>query len=276
MVITNKLIYLQLQKTGSTHITNLLNKLFDCKQYTKHGRIPPFLLEQNKYIIGSVRNPWDWYVSLWAFGCQHNGGFYDRLTSRSITGNYLLMCPFKSILASINEIIKPTRQWQKLYRDHNNPDLFRNWIKLIFNPKRRLDLKEKYGFSPISKHSGFFTYRYIYLYSKDLKNIYSKRHVGTVEKLIEFDKNHNILDDVIHNENLEDDFIRILDKIGCIIDEEKKNIIYSSNKSNISKRSKTKYYYNDETKNLVGKNEQLIIKNILTNSQNDHKKFLIL
>ena len=81
MFVNERLIYLQLQKTGCTHVAMLLDKLIGGEQVGKHNRLPARLESEGRLIVGSVRNPWDWYVSLWAFGCEQCGGLADRLTS---------------------------------------------------------------------------------------------------------------------------------------------------------------------------------------------------
>ncbi len=260
MFKSQKLVYLQLQKTGSTHIAKLLSDILEGKQYTKHSRPPLSVHKKNKYIIGSIRNPWDWYVSLWSFGCLGNGGLYHRITSRIFTGLYNLKYPLNTIRAFINELIKPIDKWRHLYSDWKNPKLFRKWLKTIFNPKRRYDLKEKYGFSPISEYGGFLTYRYLYLYSRDVKKIYSKKYVGNINKLYEFDENNNMLCYVIRNENLENDLINILNKIGVSLSDKIIAKIKSFRKTNTSKRKKSlESYYDRKTSNLVKEKEKFLI-----------------
>ena len=260
MFKSDKLVYIQLQKTGSTHIAKLISSLFQGQQYTKHMRPPLSILKEDKYIVGSIRNPWDWYVSLWSFGCQGKGGLYNRITSRIFTGLYNLKFPVKTVKAFINELIKPIDKWQYLYSDWNNPELFREWLKLIFDPKRNFDLKEKYGFSPISQYGGFLTYRYLYLYSKDIKKLYTKKYVGNINKLYDFDENNNLLDYVIRNENLENDLIDILNKIGISLSDKIIDEINSFGKTNTSKRKKSiKSYYDRKSSNLIKKKEKFLI-----------------
>jgi len=260
MFVANKLVYLQLQKTGSTHITKLLSEILQGQEYTKHMRPPLSISEKNKYFIGSIRNPWDWYVSLWSFGCQDKGGFYNRMTSRIFTGLYMFKYPFKTTLAFINELTKPIEKWKYLYSDWKDPELFRKWLKLIFNPRRKYDLKEKYGFSPISDYGGFLTYRYMYLYSKEVKKLYTNKYVGNLIKLKNFDKSNNILDFIIRNENLENDLIDVFHKIGIALDDEDINKINSSKKTNTSKRNKNlKLYYDEDSRELIYKRERFLI-----------------
>jgi hypothetical protein len=87
MTITDDFIYLELQKTGSTHVTKLLQQLHknNFVKIGKHNTIktmPKHVLVgfESKIKVGNIRNPWDWYVSLWSFGCQKRGGLHKMLT----------------------------------------------------------------------------------------------------------------------------------------------------------------------------------------------------
>jgi hypothetical protein len=84
MYKTDELIYIQIQKTGCSHIAELLSKLFDGKQIGKHNAATQHDLNSGRHVISSIRNPWDWYLSLWSFGVQGNGGFRNRVTRRNV------------------------------------------------------------------------------------------------------------------------------------------------------------------------------------------------
>ena len=153
MYIGNKLIYLQLQKTGCTHIANLLSNVIPGKQVGKHNWLENY--NTDKYIIGSIRNPFEWYVSLWAYGCNKKGSLFKKLTNK----NYSILSSLKKSLQSgnlfifkelINENIKPYNLWRRTYTDYDDADNFRMWLKLIFNSERKIDLGEKYYLSSIS------------------------------------------------------------------------------------------------------------------------------
>ena len=78
MFVCENLIYLQLQKTGCSQVTRLLEETVGGEQRRKHGRLDEPL--SGRLLVGSIRNPWDWYVSLWAFGCSGRGAIRRRLT----------------------------------------------------------------------------------------------------------------------------------------------------------------------------------------------------
>ncbi|NJL52511.1 MAG: hypothetical protein HC930_10370 [Hydrococcus sp. SU_1_0] len=229
-----RLVYLQLQKTGCTHIAQLLNENIGGKQVQKHNYLPVDLIGK-KYIVGSIRNPWDWYVSLWAFGCNHQGLFRKKLTSRRL--NHLKCFPikqkkYKAFKGLFHEFNKPVKLWEETYSDVNNPDLFRQWLDLIFHPDRKYDLAEGYGFSSISSFAGLLTFRYIYVYSNVLKlsGIFNNNDVNNFARLRQFDNENNLLNAVIRNEHLEQDLIYVLEKIGYSLTlEEKQKILVGKN-----------------------------------------------
>lgn len=263
MFVTEKLIYLQLQKTGCTHIARLLDKYVGGEQVGKHNFLPSELIGQ-KYLVGSIRNPWDWYVSQWAFGSEARGGLNQRVTSRNLENIKCLPVKRRKsriVKASVKEATKPTKMWEKVYGDKNNPELFRQWLRLIFDPKRRYDMGEGYGFSSVSAFAGILTYRYMFInYDNQQMNlIFDTNEINNINKLVEFDSKANLLNGIIRNENLEEDFISTLEEVGYELTTAQKQEIYATKKTNASKHRSSNFYYDAETIDLVGQREKLII-----------------
>ena len=80
MFISNKLVYLELHKTGCSHIRRILSIALDGELAGKHNKATKDLFTERRVFVGSVRNPWAWYVSLWGYGCDGNGVLHQRLT----------------------------------------------------------------------------------------------------------------------------------------------------------------------------------------------------
>ena len=78
MFISDKIVFIHLQKTGGVHISQLLSKLLEGEKQPGHLQVDPEY--HSRFIIGSMRNPWDWYVSLWAYGCAGKGGIHGWLS----------------------------------------------------------------------------------------------------------------------------------------------------------------------------------------------------
>ena len=272
MFVTDRLIYLQMHKTGCTHIEYLLSKYIGGKKIGKHNWLQNY--DTEKHIIGSIRNPWDWYVSLWAFGCKKKGNIYNVLTHRFIIFPFFLLSKFRHILGfkepyfSIsdisthfkNEIKKPIKMWKKTYEDSSDPNCFRNWLKSLYDPQRIIDLQSGFHESSISKFAGLMTYRYCRFYLKDFFIPQNFKGIKKLEELKDFDKSNNLLHYMIKTENLEEDLIDTLEKIGYKLDNATIESIRNSGKTNISKHYSTSFYYDEETIKLVSEKEKFIIE----------------
>ena len=259
MFVTDKLIYLQLQKTGCTHISFLLSKCVGGSQKTKHQYLRNY--NTNKYIIGSIRNPWNWYVSLWAFGCGGKGSLKNKLTKRyplEILNGFLI----GNIDHIKNELKKPVNLWRMTYKNYKNPENFKKWLKLLHDSKRKKDIGEGYPQHCVSNFAGIMTYRYCRLYHRDFYLKKNKVNIKTYTDLKEFDRTNNLLDFIIRNESLENDVIDILKKAGYELNEDKIKFIYDNAKVKTfkSKHYDISYYYDSETIDLVAKSEKFIIE----------------
>lgn len=263
-----------MQKTGCTHIAKLLSETCGGRQIGKHNWLQNY--NQNKQIIGSIRNPWDWYVSLWAYGCKNRGGLNKQLTERHIDEFFRksiqkiryangLKCPYYSWfdLATIlnnNFLLKKTNKWKEVYSDYNNKTLFRKWLKLLYTRQGKISVGEGYFSSSISKFAGFMTYRYCKLYERNFFKKSNFKHIDNYKQLKQFDRKNNLLDFTIKLENLEKDFVKVMEITKNILSPQMKDKIINSGKTNVSKHKDFSYYYDKETSDIVNNLEKLIIE----------------
>lgn len=266
MFVAKDFVFLEMQKTGGSHILKLLRRYTHGENFGKHNRLIDAY--KDKFIIGSIRNPWDWYVSLWAYGVSGKGAIRARTTKRVDFNYYYVGLP-KSMgknwlninqlaRAISNDITKPTQEWRLSYKSPDDPNNFRRWLKLVLDSKRKYDLGEGYAFSPLSKIAGLMTYRYFRLFTLgDL--IYKDDSLISHHGLQEFDRKWNILRAIIRNEHLEEDFIRVLDMAGYRLSPEQVQEVYDEKKTNVSSRNATAYYYDRETIELVSEKEAYLI-----------------
>lgn len=128
MVEYENFIYLDVYRTGSTHLIGLLDKITEEKRVRIHrhssltwGR--PSGYSGGKIVFATVRNPWDWYVSLWAHGtagksairrflaphysAQEIDAFYDREESAESFRRWLRAMHDPVILANIMQELLP-------------------------------------------------------------------------------------------------------------------------------------------------------------------------
>ena len=257
MLIGDKFVYFDLQKTGSSHILKVLSTLPSIKSsiYGKHSlynTIPENrLLDFNTKIkVGSIRNPWDWYVSIWAFGCLGKGNLYRILTKRPKLSTYNGMKEF--LFHSSDRI-----EWKRLYKNSFDKNLFRQWLKYILVEKKST-VGEGFGESVISDFAGFLTYRYLKLFTYDFSN--KSEDILDYKKLIEFDKKNNFIDIILKTETIDKLLINNAPKMGIHVKEIKDVLDQFSNKTNKSIRKTYRYYYDDETMELVKEKEKFIIE----------------
>lgn len=268
MYVSNDLIFLELQKTGGSHILRLLELMFDRGEIIgKHNRLN---LENvgERFVFGSIRNPWNWYVSLWAYGAGNKGAIRHR-TTKGVDFNYYhadlphdmgkdWLNPKELALAIWHDIKKPTNNWAATYVDSDNAANFRSWLKMILSYEQRFDIGEGYAFSPLSKHSGLMTYRYFRLFTH-ADEIYKNKSIELLSNLKEFDESNSISKGMIRTEHLEDDFIQLMNSAGKSLTVEQEQNIRSQKKTNTSKRKPISFYYDQQTIDLVSKKEQFII-----------------
>ena len=138
MIIFNNTIFIQFQKSGGTHIELILDNLYEIKKFKKHTS----LIDAKKYvpidnfkIFSGIRNPLDWYVSLWAYGCSKRGYLYSLLTKDKPLSTY-----FKYPRYFIYSFDR--KFWKKLYSDVQNIDNFRLWITNILLGNSRYNILE--------------------------------------------------------------------------------------------------------------------------------------
>ncbi len=269
MFIADGLVYLELQKTGGTHIRRLLEKYTSGHPVGKHNR----LRTENggSFVFGSIRNPWEWYVSLWAYGVAGKGAvrarcargldfhYYRRLLPKAMGKNWLT--PTQLVISMYHDALKPVREWQAAYDNPEDPELFRAWLGLLLDRRRRFDVGEGYGFSPLSRHAGLLTYRYFRLFTQG-DPVYRDKRLRSSAGIGEFDREFNICREMIRTESLEEDFIRIMGDAGYSLSDGEVAEIRNrtGGKTNVSERQPASYYYDPETVDMVAVRDEYLIE----------------
>ncbi|WP_258105484.1 sulfotransferase family 2 domain-containing protein [Marinoscillum sp. MHG1-6] len=265
MLITDQIIFFELQKTGCTHTRRILSTLYaDNHQiigkHNAYDTVPKKVLGdfEGKTKVGNIRNPWDWYISLWAYGCQHRGGLYRRVA----LNNYLFLFSKKRFLDLINTgpygryPKLDTQLWQQVYSDVNNYENFNAWLKLVLQSKEH-GIGEGFKIGNISQFAGLMTFRYfqLYAYRKKLNSVHS------LKELRDFDQKENFMDVIIRNENLHSDLLENVDKLKCSQEELTKVLGSFAKRTNTSERDKDyRKYYDEESVKLVQQKEKFIIE----------------
>lgn len=270
MFFNDRIVFVELHKTGGTHIGHWLKRLVGGVHEGKHNRVPLDL--RNRFIIGSVRNPWDWYVSLWAYGCGDKGSVRAQ-TNRRVSPSYLwrqlgsemgMRLPPVRCLAEqfAADLTKPVEKWRKLYADPTSTANFQEWLRLLFDAERRLDMGEGYGFSPVHRWGGLMTYRYMKLFSDLGARLYSDPRMGSPDEAMKLFEEARLVQYVILNEQLEEDLVAALEASGYSLSDAQREQVFAakSSKTNTSHRLPASHYYDERSRDLVASREQLVIR----------------
>jgi len=264
MLVTDNIIYFELQKTASTFTRLVLAEMYadNCTIIGKHNslkKIPQDVLGDfsRKVKVGNIRNPWDWYVSLWSFGCKKRGGLRYRLINQEEL-NFLGKKGIRQVLKRRLKLGYPKLDkeiWLSLYSDPYNYKNFNRWLELILTVSKH-DLGEGFKAKKMSEFSGLLTYRYLRLYTADHKFY----RIGSYEELKSYDKKENFINEMIRKEAL----LEGLERLAGRLDYQQEKLIRIINqiksKPNASIRDKDyRKYYTDESISMVEKYEKLII-----------------
>jgi hypothetical protein len=253
-VVTEKLVYLELQKTASTLMGEVLSDLFGAEvREPKHGRLPQDC--RSKFVVGSVRNPWDYYVSLWSFGCQGEGGMYRRATHRNLRETARRLPKGGPLL---HELSKPAPLWRDVYSEPNTPEQFRQWLQLVHDPDRASEFESRYGACRFRHIAGYSTYRYCRLYVDSFGSLASAATTSRMRRVL---SEGFLPDAMIRTESLSDDLIAALRGAGYDIADTLEHKLRDRVEVRVNRSRHLRYtaYYDDETVELVAERDALII-----------------
>ncbi len=244
MIEYESFIYLDVYRTGSTHVVALLAKIANEKpvRIFRHSSLTkgrPFGFDGGKVVFTTVRNPWDWYVSLWAYGAGGKSAIRKYLASH----------------LGADELAP-------LY-DRNDPATsFRRWLRLMHDPRVLERVMQEYlpqsGLAPVL---GLYTYRFLRVTTRFprllLRNVFIRNPQGAEAHLRRF----GAYDSVLHTETLTADLLAFVDRNRRRFKPDAAEIIRNADETpaNASRRSLGSYrdYYDEESAALVAGRDRL-------------------
>jgi hypothetical protein len=272
MLITDKIVFIELQKTGSTHIKKLLKDILGGKNDGKHNVPTEELLASGKPFMGSIRDPWGWYLSLWSYGCQQQGELYQRMTNekrweklltkldaarkaRADKGEATEKPEKKSILPEQMGAERAKTYW---YADASDAAAFREWLRVICSLQTRRVVEAGFAQSPIGKVGGLMTFRYFNLFVRGADKIPAT--ISTQEGLRAFEAEHLVLKHIIRQDSLAEDLVMALDRSGVALTDEQRKKIYDAKPTNKSARPHGfEHYFDLPSVDLVARREKFIV-----------------
>lgn len=258
-------MFVELHKTGCTHIRNTLKHLLGGEFVGKHNQVSSDLFSKERVFLGSIRDPWEWYISLWAYGCDNKGAVFSLVTKssnfnkfRGVDWKHIPYAAFHALLAGL---YKNPEKWKRTYKDVNDASAFREWLYMMHDKKYWYDFGEGYGASSLSGIAGLLTYRYIKLFCSKKGESGNMNALSTFDSLANYEKENCFIDYFIRNESLESDLFKALELSGVEISRENKAEIMSSPRTNTSSRKNgPDYYYDSESENLIFERERIIVE----------------
>jgi|EndMetStandDraft_4_1072995.scaffolds.fasta_scaffold59317_3 hypothetical protein len=251
MIEYEKFIYLDMYKTGSTYIVQLLNKLVADKPVRSFRHAPltkgrPFFWKRGKLAFATVRNPWDWYVSMWAYSIEQP--------------NVLFFRDVRSVLGEEGS--------KKLFDPENPKESFALWLKSLNNPEflRKVMVGHPYSRSSVNSFLGFYSYRFIRVTTPHPAFFLHRWYMWNMDRAIAHQKRWALYDRVFKSESLTDDFSEFVleNQERCGFKSNAKGILkrLAPTPKNTSNRTLNSYrdYYTDELRDLVAKRDRLLIE----------------
>lgn len=263
MFVSDKVVFVELQKTGCTHIRNLLMELLGGDFVERHNQADPGLFVEGRTFLGSVRDPWDWYVSLWAYSCDSKGDFFDNVTTTGIRlrKRGWRLRPYALLVETLRS--RPNwhaSQWRRTFRDINDAGAFRDWLYMLNDETYFADVGEGYWRYPLNRFAGLLTYRYMKLFTCKTGELDLLQAVSTPAQLADHETAHGFIDHFIRNEHLEADLLAALQRMPIDLPAAFAARLNAAPRTNTSsKKHGTGYYYDADTEQLVANREQLII-----------------
>lgn len=183
MIVGQNYQFIHLHKCAGSTLAHLLMTHFGG---ARHGGIHNTENVNNQPIIGCIRNPFAWYVSLWAYGVDGKGQVYEEISRDD---------PDKISM---------------FYTHPNDYTAFQKWLEYLIG----------------NKECGLLTTRFKKLY---------------------FHNNQYIVNHMIRQEHLEDDFRKIMVGLGyeSMLDS------FTIPFKNVSFHDEIANYYSSEHKDLV-------------------------
>ena len=161
MIIGKKFFISEMPKTGTTFLRNYFLQYKNIELTIHHETLNQnkrYNLLNLKNRIGIIRNPYDWYLSLWKWSCREKKGslIYSDLVSIRLKLKRLILNE-RLFSYIFNQIVKNRNQLKVLFIDVNSKKNFNKFLDIMLNFKNRYKIGSEYSFVPF-ENLGYMTY----------------------------------------------------------------------------------------------------------------------
>lgn len=181
MIVGKNFFITEMPKTGTTFLRNYFSQYSNVELTIHHETLNEnkrynLLDFQNK--IGTIRNPYEWYLSLWKWSCKkkeespiYNDFRSIRLKLRRLKLNNRI---FRYIFT---QITKDKKKLETLFSDVNSKKNFNKFLEIMLNFNKRYLISSEYSFVPF-KNLGYMTYIFFSqnVLRKDYNTMYNSNY----------------------------------------------------------------------------------------------------
>lgn len=262
MFLSDDLVFLHLQKAAGTFVVNRLAQRLPGT--VTGGHAPLYESKRGRVVAAAIRDPWDWYVSLWSYGCMGQGEVQGRLTAdrgrlrRQTLRAFLAgrMAPGEALSRLRLDHGHDPAAWRDLYASAQDPDRFRHWLRAVLTPPGCGYLPGRYPVMPMRGQLGFMTYRVLRLFTDWTAWQAGADAIRSPTDALDFYRQHCIVDHVLRTERVETDLDRLLATLaGAVLDTAEAPV-----ETNRSMRRNHGHYYDADTVALVFEKDRMVVE----------------
>lgn len=263
MFFSDNLLLLEMPKAGSTFMRRFLEHYYGKENIRKEGvhngikdqRLKDKILTKELIVLNTIRNPFDWYVSMFAWNSMGKGVYRNIGLKRfelSVDGA-------KTVAKNPAILFRDLSEWKEVFQDPNSPELFQRWLRLLLEEKSH-HVERRFG--KLREHMGFCTFRFLQLNTYQFFRNYTQLlNATSVEDFYTTNKLPIIF---LRTEALTDELLSKASAAGL----EEGKVVAALNtmaekkmmKANSSKRLSYEHYYDEATKKLVYEKDEFLIK----------------
>jgi Tfp pilus assembly protein PilF len=228
MIITDRFVFIHLHKTGGQSLNEAIASCIPSHRmvgyHFPYADIPAEALDLP--VVGFVRNPWDWYVSWYAFNNRHRlrSPLFKVVSNGGAAG-------FKSTVTNLVNLGSRSDASEKQRNE------------LISMLPDSLDGNRSVGLTKTSiaelaaSNQGYYSWLFARMLGQGPD---SRSQIGRFE-------------------NLQEDFLDILERLGVAETEAIRDTLQSRERKNTSRHSHYSHYYDDELRELIGRKDADLI-----------------
>lgn len=280
MLVTDRLVVLRLRKCATAYLVTTVQAVVGGELLktceigrdvpTSHGRVD-FPIEGRR-VVGTVRNPWSWYTSLWAYGCEGRGGLHARVTATRSMRRTLGRAAREvgserrfphEALERFRATPPASDGWSDLYADVTDTDAFREWLRRVLDPRHARLVEPWYGATGLPASIGLLTWRYLALFARDADALVQRSGFDSLASLVAFDETQNVCDEVIRTDRIGDELPGMLARAGYHLDEHQLADLAArarhTERRNTSRHRPWREYYDEASIELVADRDRLIV-----------------